>query len=55
MMTRGGLDKIQNDMIYIKASNMQEEKSVEEEVQVLGMSTGNWSSASGSTAVKPGH
>ena len=37
MMTRGGLDKMIFDMIYTKASNMQEEKSVEEEVQVLGM------------------
>ena len=37
MMTRGDLDKTHHDMIYTKASNMQEEKSVEEEVQVLGM------------------
>ena len=37
MMTRRCLDKIQNDMIYTKVSNIQEGKSVDEEVQVLGM------------------
>ena len=37
MMTREGLDKTHHDMLCTKISNVQEEKAVEEEVQVPGM------------------